>query len=677
VRHRITLALLAALLVLVLVPQVAGAITYDKAVDKLVKDGYPQKIHAKLVSQVTSDIGFCFGGSSADLERGQYLVRQLKALGINAKLEAVPLDATEFKGASVTVGPTTYVASTFGGVGATPPGGLTGELVYVGGATAAEVAAAGDLSGKLVIVDALLGSYWMNWQWTEAALAGAKGIIYTGIPEDDSYYAEPDSLGSFDAEYRHSLAPVVYISQNDGRDLKEKLDATPGLEATMVNDVEITLKEDGGKGYNVAATIPGTGKGSGRIVVAAHKDSYFHAALDDLGGVVCAMTMAKAIKMSGYKPARSITFLFTTGEEYGAVNAYYDWLIGAWHAITKRHKDWAGTTSLMLNLETMAMTGAMMETRATPEVKGVIDKAAAARPALVPNGYNVKKVNCWNDQWTFTAAGVPSIYVRARTPEYGSKWYHTNYDTLDLMDYEYMGSINKLVWGIVKKFDKGLLPYDLSARAADVADNVDADALKEAGAAAAKVDRLEAAVARFASRAAAYHKRAAKIPAGRRAAANRKLMAVEKTLNKGFTALDAWDDTVYPHAQVQWDLEQLNAALAGLAAGPVDADGAIESLTAVGITDPYGLDFGHENYQMQLEMHRPGWSGGLFWGAQGQLSPYLDVLPAIWKIQNGVYAGAAASLMVMRDAQVMELDKRLDRMSATLDKANAALPSVK
>jgi hypothetical protein len=667
----------AVLMALLLLPAVASAITYDAAVDKLVKDGYPQKIHAKLVSQVTSDIGFAFGGSSADLARGEYLVKQFAALGINAKLEAVPLDATEFKGASVTVGDTTYIASTFGGVQATPEGGLTGELAYVGGATIGEIVTAGHLGGKIVVIDALLGSYWMNWQWTEAALAGAKGIIYTGIPEDDSYYAEPESLGSFDAEYRYSLAPVVYISQKDGLELKAKLALEPGLEATMVNDVEITLKEDGGKGYNVAATIPGSVKGSGRIVVAAHKDSYFYAALDDLGGVVCAMTMAKAIKMSGYTPARSITFLFTTGEEYGAINSYYDWLIGAWHAITKRHPTWAGTTALMLNLETMAMTDALMETRATPEVKGAIDKAAAARPALVPNGYNVKNVNCWNDQWTFTAAGVPSIYVRARTPEYGSKWYHTDYDTLDLMDYEYMGKINKLVWGVVKKFDKGLLPYDLTARAADMADNVDADALKTAGANTAKVDRLAAALTRFTSRAAALKARAAKIPVSSRAVANRRLMAVEKLINKGFTALDAWDDTVYPHAQVQWDLEQIDAALAALSAEPVDDDAALEALKAIGITDPYGLDFGYENYLLQLEMHKPGWAGGLFWGAQGQLSPYLDVIPVMQKLDDGNSAGAIASLTVMRDAEIMELNKRLDRMSATLDKVNAALPLIK
>jgi hypothetical protein len=677
VRHRIPLAVvLIAAAVLLLVPAAASAMTFNQAVDKLVADGYPQGLETYLTSQGSSPIGFAFGGSSSDTARAEYLAQQMRALGFRVRLEAVPLDVMEFKGASVTIGSTTYTASTFGGVRGTPAGGISGELVHVGGGTAAEVAAAGDLSGKIAVVDALLGSYWMNWQWTEPALAGAVGIIYTGIAADDSYYAEPTALGSFDAEYRYALPPVVYISQADGTALKAALSGDPELTATMVNDCPMTLARDGGKGYNVVATLPGTVEGAGRIVIGGHHDAYFHAGLDDTGGVVAGTLMAKAMKMSHFRPQRSITFLFTTGEEYGATDSYYDWLIGAWHAITQRHPDWAGTTALMLNLESMAMDGALMETRATPEVKGVIDAAVAAHPEFVPNGYNVKAVNCWNDQWTFTAAGVPSMYFRARTAEYGSKWYHTDFDQIGLMDYEYLAQITKLTGGIVKQFDGGLLPYDIAARASDLANNVDAAALAAAGASPAKVDRLSAAMARFTARADAYQARAASIRPARRAAANRILLKVEKVLNKGFTALDVWDTTVYPHAQVQWDLEQINAALAALTAVPVDETAATDAIMGVGITDPYAVDFSYENYLMQLAMHQPGWSGGLFWGAQGHLSPYLDVVPVLDKIADGAYAGAAASLRVMQDAEVTELNERLDRMSAKLDAVNAALPRI-
>ena len=330
----------------------------------------------------------------------------------------------------------------------------------------------------------------------------------------------------------------------------------------------------------------------------------------------------------------------------------------------------------MLNLETMAMTDAMMETRATPEVKGIIDAVAEARPELVPNGHNIKNVNCWNDQWTFTAAGVPSMYFRARTGEYGSKWYHTDYDAIGLMDYEYMAKINKFVFAIVKQFDRGLIPYDIAARAADLDDNVDGAALVAAGADADVVAALEAKIAQFKQRADAYQARAAKIPARRQAVANVRLMNVEKRLNKAFTALDAWDTTVYPHAQVQLDLEYLGAAVAALTADPVDAAAASDALEGVGITFN-GLSFSYENYLMQLAMHEPGWSGGLFWGAQGHLSPYLDVIPALDKVDAGKYAAAAAGLAVMQDAEVDELNTRLAEMTKVLQPVNAMLPSIR
>ena len=90
-----------------------------------------------------------------------------------------------------------------------------------------------------------------------------------------------------------------------------------------------------------------------------------------------------------------------------------------------------------------------------------------------------------------------------------------------------------------------------------------------------------------------------------------------------------------------------------------------------------GLSFSYENYLMQLAMHEPGWSGGLFWGAQGHLSPYLDVIPALEKIDDGKHAAAAASLRVMQDDEVDELNARLDEMTKALQPVNAVLPAIR
>jgi hypothetical protein len=331
----------------------------------------------------------------------------------------------------------------------------------------------------------------------------------------------------------------------------------------------------------------------------------------------------------------------------------------------------------MLELESMAMSNALLETRATPELRGLVEQYAGdTYKRFAPFGFNVKAVNCWNDAWTFTAAGVPSIYVRARTAEYGSKWYHTNFDQIGLMDYDYLGKITKLGFRFVRKADKGLLPYDIKERSDDVTGVLDGAALKAAGVDGAVVDRVAAAAAKFQKRAAAYQSRAAKIRPRAYDRVNRRLIALETIVNRSFTGLDAWDSTVYPHEQLWNDVQQLNAAIAALDATPVDQAAALAALKNVGWTAA-GLDFSYENYLMQLEMKQPGWWGGLYWGEQGHLSPLPDVVPAMNKITAGQYAAAKASLQGMLAMELDELEDRLDDISEVLDRLNARLPKVK
>ncbi|MFA4965399.1 MAG: hypothetical protein WC709_07175 [Thermoleophilia bacterium] len=247
------------------------------------------------------------------------------------------------------------------------------------------------------------------------------------------------------------------------------------------------------------------------------------------------------------------------------------------------------------------------------------------------------------------------------------------------MDYDHLAKIDKFVFGLAKKFDRGLLPYDLSARAAELDGAVGGAALVAAGADPSWADRLEAAIARFASRAAALQAKSSKMKPSGRGHADRALLQVEKRVNKALTALDVWDATVYPHRQVQLDFEQLDAARAALAetVDPADATAARTALEGVGITDPYGLDFGYENYQPQLATHDAGWAGGLFWSAQGHFAPYLDVTPALEKLDGAEYGAAAASVDLMIAAEVAQLDQRLDALSATLEAVTALPRTVK
>ena len=153
------------------VAQAAPRPTYDQAIDQLFADGYPQAVDNHLADMPGTNpkLGFFMGGTWSDNARAAYIAKQMKAMGLtNVHLEPVPLDVFTFKSASVKVGYNTMVASVFAGARPTPATGLKAQVVYAHDGTAADfdaLAKAGiDVKGKLVLLDADLWTWWVNYQ---------------------------------------------------------------------------------------------------------------------------------------------------------------------------------------------------------------------------------------------------------------------------------------------------------------------------------------------------------------------------------------------------------------------------------------------------------------------------------------------------------------------------------
>lgn len=70
-------------------------------------------------------------------------------------------------------------------------------------------------------------------------------------------------------------------------------------------------------------------------------------------------------------------------------------------------------------------------------------------------------------------------------------------------------------------------------------------------------DRFQAAADRFAARKGA-------ILTSRHATVNKRLLKVVEDIDADLTGLSAWEETVYPHQQVPWDVLSLNATLTEL-----------------------------------------------------------------------------------------------------------------
>ncbi len=160
---RLVLPILLVCLLAFVLPAAASALTYEQAVDQLVASGYTTDAEDYLTSLGTDPtLGFRLAGTSAEHAASYYVRDQLTGMGLSdVHLEAVPVDAWDFKGASVSVGGKTLTASSFAGVPGTA-GPLEAEIVYVDDGTAADFDAAGDVTGKIVLYDGDLENWWIS-----------------------------------------------------------------------------------------------------------------------------------------------------------------------------------------------------------------------------------------------------------------------------------------------------------------------------------------------------------------------------------------------------------------------------------------------------------------------------------------------------------------------------------
>jgi Iap family predicted aminopeptidase len=652
----------------------AATSRFDQAVDELIAQGYPEEVVSHLNSLGTSELGYRLGGTSAGNAGAEYLAEQMREMGLsNVRLEPVPLDAWEIKGASVSVDGRSMICSQFPGVPPTPTEGITAEVVYVKGGAAADYKGK-NVEGKIVLVDLMMDSWWLNLPAHEATVQGAAAIVFTFNPEDPSYYSfAPDTLGSNDGIYGFAWAPAVYLARQDGDWLKAELASGP-VTATVKSDVEVTHEDQGGVGYNVVGELPGESGTDEKVVIAAHHDAYFRAGMDDTSGSAQALTLAKTMKLSGYRPQRTVVFFLTTGEEFGYTNANYDYLVGSSYSITHTHADWPGTVAGVLNLEAQGGGEGKILIRASPELRPWIQGILEANPQLAPYGTDLEGVSSWTDGFPFATSGIPNATLSAEGAHYEGR-YHTNYDVQELIDWEHFGSMAKLEFRLAEQLDRRLLLYNLEYQAADLAASVNEQVLEKSGVDAEVVSRFIAAVGRYQEAAGAYETRKDSISANRHAALDTALLNIEKALGANFTALAPGEAVIYPHQHLLEDTANIQKALEALRPSHVDPKAALEALAKVYLMQE-GLHFSEPVYQTAMAWMDPNYERIGFGGA-AHVVPPIDVLPEYRQVEAGNYSAAIAGLTEKNEAQLEELNARLSRMSEVLEEVTPQIEALR
>jgi aminopeptidase YwaD len=194
---------------------------------------------------------------------------------------------------------------------ATPPDGVRGDLLFVGGGEEADYEGL-DGEGKIVVIQETGLGYARFWMGTFAALAARRGavavIVIHPLPWPYRMSMEAGN-GRLEARFCAEQIPVVSISAIDGGQLMRAIGENR-LAAEIVVDCEMPTVTS----WNISGTLVGRELPDERILVHAHRDHGIPPGANDNGSGLGTMLEVAGALQSAH-PRRSIEFLCTTAEE--------------------------------------------------------------------------------------------------------------------------------------------------------------------------------------------------------------------------------------------------------------------------------------------------------------------------------------------------------------------------
>ena len=221
----------------------------------------------------------------------------------------------------------------------------------------------------------------------------------------------------FDTYYE---IPVVSMIAEDVQQLERFLERgkTMRLKINVQNKVSSGPVDTA----NVVGEIRGTEHPEQVIVVGGHLDSWDLAdgATDDGCGVATTLGAARAIKLSGFKPRRTIRFVLFTGEEQGLLGSL---------AYTKAHKDEMANHVAAVILDNGQGPIVRLDMGGRDDLIPAVEKFSRSIKSFGEVEVDDRTV-FGTDAGPFILAGLPGINLGQDSPEY-KYTHHSAVDTFD------------------------------------------------------------------------------------------------------------------------------------------------------------------------------------------------------------------------------------------------------
>lgn len=380
---------------------------------------------------LTTEVGQRLAGTEAEARARDWAVKKLRQLGFsNVRIE--PFDMPVWvRGAEtaeiVAPFPQKLVLTALGNSGATPPDGLTAQVIGFPSLAALQAAPDAQVKGKIVFV-------WHRMDRTQdgssygafgevrregpsiASRKGAAAMVIRSIGTDS--HRTPHA-GAQNWQAGAAPIPAAALSIPDANQLERILARGKPVHMKLVlTPRNIGTRQSG----NVVAEVPGRDPKAGIVLIGGHLDSWDlgTGAIDDAAGVAITTAAAKRIMDAG-RPRRTIRVVWFGAEEVGAFGgiAYRD---------RHRHEKHAVVAEADFGADRVWR----FDTKLADADAPVIDALAGA---LLPLGIPHGKIpaNGGADIASIAAMGVAIIDLQ----QDGSRYFdihHTADDTLDKID---------------------------------------------------------------------------------------------------------------------------------------------------------------------------------------------------------------------------------------------------
>ncbi len=339
-----------------------------------------------------------------------------------------------------------------------PPGGITGRLVYVGDGEDADFAGK-DLRGAIVLTEGIASP----GQAARSSRAGAIGQVQISPHEHLHEMCVSPVWGSPSVETLANLPSTVVctVSHDAGTMLRDRLARGEQPRVTLHAEVDTGWR----KTPILVAELDGPTKDGPFILFSGHHDTWYYGVMDNGAANATMLETARLLARERTTWRRGLRLCFWSGHSHGRYAGSTWYADQHWEELEQR-------CAVHVNVDSTGAIGATVvnNTGAAPELAALAADAIRARAG---QDFAGKRMARSADQ-SFWGIGIPAMYgALSEQPPSPVKmrnalgwWWHTPHDTLDKIDEANLVRDTKVyVHTLHRLLTDPVLPLDFAAHA--------------------------------------------------------------------------------------------------------------------------------------------------------------------------------------------------------------------